>query len=183
MSKPAFCICENKAADQLCGNHTADQRLCFRHTDSTIPLLPKYQISRLWPSCVVAQPVLCGPGRKPRRPVFSQRGSFTSHKISRTRNFCEFPPIIQSLLCFWNSDISSEYDGNDIFVTSLGLVRYTLIFLFFFFFFFVMPQYNFPCEVFLDGHAHCDFYDCKIDNFQLKSYMLFHNIDCVLSTH
>ena len=29
MRKPAFCICENKDADQLRGNHEADQRLCF----------------------------------------------------------------------------------------------------------------------------------------------------------
>ena len=35
--KPAFCICENKDADQLRGNREADQRLCFRYTDSTIP--------------------------------------------------------------------------------------------------------------------------------------------------
>ena len=27
--KPAFCICENKDADQLRGNREADQRLCF----------------------------------------------------------------------------------------------------------------------------------------------------------
>ena len=45
--KPAFCICENKDADQLRGNREADQRLCFRHTDSTITLLPKYEISSL----------------------------------------------------------------------------------------------------------------------------------------
>ena len=31
-------------ADQLRGNHEADQRLCFRYTDSTIPLLPKFEI-------------------------------------------------------------------------------------------------------------------------------------------
>ena len=31
MRKPFFCICENK---------DADQRLCFRYMDSTIPLLP-----------------------------------------------------------------------------------------------------------------------------------------------
>ena len=37
--KPAFCKCENKDADQLRGNREADQRLCFRYTDSTIPLL------------------------------------------------------------------------------------------------------------------------------------------------
>ena len=45
--KPAFCICENKDADQLRGNREADQRLCFRYTDSTIPLLPKSKISSL----------------------------------------------------------------------------------------------------------------------------------------
>ena len=39
MRKLAFCICENKDADQLRGNREADQRLCFRYTDSTIPLL------------------------------------------------------------------------------------------------------------------------------------------------
>ena len=42
--KPNFCICENKGTDQLCGNLTADQHLCFRHIDSTIPLLPKSEI-------------------------------------------------------------------------------------------------------------------------------------------
>ena len=47
MRKPAFCICENKDADQLRGNREADQRLCFRYMDSTIPLLPKYEISSL----------------------------------------------------------------------------------------------------------------------------------------
>ena len=44
--KPGFCINrKNKDADQLRGNRKADQRLCFRHTDSTIPLLPKSEIS------------------------------------------------------------------------------------------------------------------------------------------
>ena len=37
--KPAFCICENKDADQLRGNREADQRLCFRYIDSTIYFL------------------------------------------------------------------------------------------------------------------------------------------------
>ena len=43
--KPAFCICENKDADQLRGNREADQCLYFRYTDSTIPLLSKSEIS------------------------------------------------------------------------------------------------------------------------------------------
>ena len=60
MRKPAFCIGENKDADQLCGNREADQPLCFRYTDSTISLLPKYKISSLQPSSVAVQPGLCG---------------------------------------------------------------------------------------------------------------------------
>ena len=59
MRKPAFCICENKDADQLRSNCAADQRLCFRYTDSTIPLLPTSEISSLEPSSVAVQPKLC----------------------------------------------------------------------------------------------------------------------------
>ena len=55
MRKPDFCICENKDADQLRGNREADQRLCFHHTDSTIPLLPKSEISSQLPLAI-----LCG---------------------------------------------------------------------------------------------------------------------------
>ena len=53
MRKPAFCICENKVADQLRGHREADQRLCFCYMDSTIPLLPKsnFQVSRLLCGC------------------------------------------------------------------------------------------------------------------------------------
>ena len=60
MRKPGFCICENKDADQLRSNCAADQRLCFRYTDSTIPLLPKSEISSLKLSSVAVQPGLCG---------------------------------------------------------------------------------------------------------------------------
>ena len=41
MGKPTIFIGENKGADQLRSNCEADQRLCFRYTDSTIPLLSK----------------------------------------------------------------------------------------------------------------------------------------------
>ena len=47
MRKPAFCICENKDANQLHSYCAADQGLCFHYTDSTIPLLPKSEISSL----------------------------------------------------------------------------------------------------------------------------------------
>ena len=45
--KPAFCICENKDADQLHANREADQRICFPYMDSTIPLLSKFEILSL----------------------------------------------------------------------------------------------------------------------------------------
>ena len=40
------------------GSREADQPLCFRFIDSTIPLLSKYKISSLQPSSVVVQPGL-----------------------------------------------------------------------------------------------------------------------------
>ena len=76
MRKPAFCICENKGADQLRGNREADQRLCFRYIDSTIPLLSKSEISSLYPSSVVVQSGLCQTSTETRTLVFSRRGSF-----------------------------------------------------------------------------------------------------------
>ena len=70
--KQAFCMCENKDADQLRGDRETDQRLCFHYIDSTIPLLlyPKFQASShlLW----LYSLVYVGLGRKPQRPVFSE---------------------------------------------------------------------------------------------------------------
>ena len=77
MGKPAFCICENKAAEQLRGNREAAQCLCFRYIDSTIPLLSKSEISSLrlaiFGGCTA---------QKPGRPVFSQRGSYVTGDIA-----------------------------------------------------------------------------------------------------
>ena len=56
----------------------ADQRLSFRYTDSIIPLLPKSEISSplaIFSDC--RSPVCVGAGRKPRRPVFWRRGSYS----------------------------------------------------------------------------------------------------------
>ena len=68
--KPAFCICENKGADQLRGDREADQRLCFRYTDSTIPLIINSKISSLQPSTMAVQPGLCGTRSKPPKTGF-----------------------------------------------------------------------------------------------------------------
>ena len=70
MRKPAFCICENKDADQLRFNREADQRLCFRYTDSTILLLPKSEFQASSHLLLLYSPVCVGPGQKPQRPVF-----------------------------------------------------------------------------------------------------------------
>ena len=65
MGKPTVCIGENKDADQLRGNREADQRLCFRYSDSRIPLLLKSKISSFLLFSVLVQAVCVGPGRNP----------------------------------------------------------------------------------------------------------------------
>ena len=59
MTKLEFCICKNKATDELHSICAADQRLCFRYIDSTIPLLPKSILSCLYPFSAAVQPGLC----------------------------------------------------------------------------------------------------------------------------
>ena len=75
MRKPDFYLCENKRADQLCTNCTADERLCFRYSDSTIPalLIPKFQATShlLW----LCRSVCVGHGENPGRLVFLRHGS------------------------------------------------------------------------------------------------------------
>ena len=75
--KPAFCICENKDADQLCGTAQLISAFVFVTwiVQSLFYLKPKFQASSylLWLYSLVC----VGPGRKPRRPVFSQRSSYT----------------------------------------------------------------------------------------------------------
>ena len=70
MRKPDFCICENKDADQLRSNLEADQRLCFPHIDSTIPLLSKSKMLGLQLSCVALQPGLCQTWSETRKTGF-----------------------------------------------------------------------------------------------------------------
>ena len=76
MRKPAFCVCENKDADPLRGNIAkliSAFVFTIRIVRSLYYLNPKCQASShlLW----LYRPVCVGPGRNPRRPVFSERGS------------------------------------------------------------------------------------------------------------
>ena len=59
MGKPTICIGENKGAAQLRSNCEADQRRCFRHTVSTIPLLHISKVSSFELYAVTVQPSLC----------------------------------------------------------------------------------------------------------------------------
>ena len=57
--KTGFCLCENKGADQLRSNCEADQRLCFRYTDSTLSLLIKSEISSFYAASGTVHVGLC----------------------------------------------------------------------------------------------------------------------------
>ena len=68
--KPAFCICKNKGADKLISAFV----FATLTVQSLFYLNPKFQaISHLLRLYI---PVCVGPGRTPRRLVFSQRGSY-----------------------------------------------------------------------------------------------------------
>ena len=76
MGKPTICIGENNGADQLRGNREADQRLCFRYSDSTIPLLRKSEISSFYLYSVLVQAGLCRTCSETTLLVFPRGGSY-----------------------------------------------------------------------------------------------------------
>ena len=90
--KPVMCICENKDADQLRVYAKTKTQISFAVTAKLISVFvfatrivqslyflnTKFQAPShlLW----LYSPVCVGPGRKPRRPVFSERGSYPNFK-------------------------------------------------------------------------------------------------------
>ena len=101
MRKPAFCICENKDADQLrsqlrskCAVYcAADQRLCFRYIDSTIPLLPIYEITSLSHLLRLHSPVCVGPGQKPRGSF----GVMVTKEVQRVHVWSNFQLFLSNI--------------------------------------------------------------------------------------
>ena len=81
VGKPTICIGKNKGADQLRSNCEADQCLCFRYMDSTVPLPSKSKISRLQPSSVIVQLSLCQTWSETTLLVFPRGGSYVSEAI------------------------------------------------------------------------------------------------------
>ena len=95
MRKLAFCICENKDADQLRGNPKVDQRLCFSYMDSTISLLPKSEISSLQSSSVVVQSGLCWTWSESQKTGFLTMLLILSVIMDlKAKNLCFKPPSI-----------------------------------------------------------------------------------------
>ena len=76
MGKPTICIGENKGADQLHSNCEADQRLCFRYSDGTMPLLLKSEISSFRLFSVLVQVGLCQTCLETTLLAFPRDGSF-----------------------------------------------------------------------------------------------------------
>ena len=76
MGKQTICIGENKDADQLRGNREADQRLCFRYSDSTIPPLLNSKISSFQLFSMLVQAGLCRACSETTLLVFPRGGSY-----------------------------------------------------------------------------------------------------------
>ena len=94
MRKPDFCLGENKGADQLRGNREADLISAFVFATRIVQFLfylnPKFQASSLLLS--LYRPVCVGPGRKPRRPVSSRRGSYVKVVITYPESVVSLGP-------------------------------------------------------------------------------------------
>ena len=104
MRKLDFCLCENKGVDQLHSNCEADQQLrsnceadqhlCFRYTDSTIPLPLKSEISSFYPSSVAAHAGSCRTWSETPKTSFLAlllilRCIMRKHCILHRRNTCK----------------------------------------------------------------------------------------------
>ena len=82
MGKPTICKGENKGADQLRGNREADQRLCFRYSDSTIPPLLNSKMSSFKLFSVTVQAGLCRTCSETTLLVFPRGGSYINPLIT-----------------------------------------------------------------------------------------------------
>ena len=100
MGKPTICIGENKGADQLRGNREADQRLCFRNSDSTILPLLNSKISSFCPASVAVQAGLCQTCSQTTLLVFPRGGSYVCWNLFyRWDNSQSNPEVIKPFSC------------------------------------------------------------------------------------
>ena len=82
MRKPTICICKKKAQTSFAVTAKLISAFVFatRIVQFLFYLHPKFQASSSFLS--LYRPVCVGPGRKPRRPVFSRRGSIGNGRYS-----------------------------------------------------------------------------------------------------
>ena len=106
VGKPTICIGENKDADQLRGNREADQHLCFRYWDGTIPLLLKSEISSFLLFSVLVQASLCRTCSETALLVFPRGGSYVWRFLVTQNN----PLIIYSFSDISVKDILLDFD-------------------------------------------------------------------------
>ena len=90
MGKPTICIGENKDADHLRGNREADQRLCFRYTDSAVPPLLKSEISSFKLFSVLVQAGLCRTCSETTLLVIPRGGSYVLYLTLCTYEYMLF---------------------------------------------------------------------------------------------
>ena len=116
MRKLTLCICKNKDADQLCSNCsncTADQRLCFRHTDNTIHLLLISKVSSFYLYSVTVQPGLCRPDHKPKLLVFSCTGSFSTIYQRNGYDAYSMIDVVKYFQCFLKKKLRKKENGKN----------------------------------------------------------------------
>ena len=105
MGKPTICIGENKDADQLRGNLEADQRLCFRYSDSTTPNLLKSEISSFKLFSVLVQAGLCRTCSETTLLVFPRGGSIIRKYFSSSITFpCSDSSVV---FCYYETNMTS----------------------------------------------------------------------------
>ena len=112
MNKSDFRLCKNAGADQLYSNCTADQRLCFHYMDSTMSLLPKYEIPTFLLSSVSAQTCLCWTWSEiPKTVFFVSRFKFYNlvfFYVTQSNTNSWFAPLVEVVEKKWAAFASRQ---------------------------------------------------------------------------
>ena len=118
MGKPTICIGEYKGADQLRSNCEADQRLCFRYSDSTILLLLKSEILIFYLISVLVQLGLCQTCSETTLLVFPRNGSNLAKDYEKVNYYTDLFNIFSHkfstlILKSWKIKQSGSFNHHD----------------------------------------------------------------------
>ena len=98
--KPEFYLCKNKGTDQLCSNCTADQHVCFRYKNNTMPLLLRLVFSHGGPYIVYSTRWFY------HVPTINVTGKKIKNIINFPFKFSIFTVNYLAWTCFWNGYLS-----------------------------------------------------------------------------